>query len=603
MRARDLAALLAQSCPAVAEMLLPDGKRKGREWVCGDVDGAAGNSLKLCLEGGKAGVWKDFATDESGDLIGLWMKARSLSLVDACSEAHKFLGIAEARIENPPKAYAKPSREGVTAPTLPALHYITTARRISTEAVKAYRVAVKGSAIMFPYLIGGEIVAAKYRPWNEKKFWTDADCMPCLFGWQAMPAAARVAYIVEGEFDALAMWDYGRPALSVPFGGGKGDKQRWIDNEFDRMALYDEIYLCLDNDPAGKEATLEIVARLGRERCRIVTLPRKDANECLMAGVSAAEIDACIANAKTLDPESLKGAWEYESELQREFLKSADGDCGIRLPWNKVGDHLMLREGEVSIWAGINGHGKSEVIGHITVDALASGHRACVASLEFLPPKYLKRLSRQATTHSDLSSRQVTEVVNWFRDCLWVFCPKTTAKAGEIRDVFAYAARRYGIKLFVVDNLSKCGFGEDDYTGQKGFIDTLSDLARDLSIHIAIVAHMRKTEKGEMQPPGKGDVKGSGGITDLADTVVTVWRNKPKELALQEGKGHEMNQGRRFVDQADCLLLCSKQRNGESEPLINLWFNQPSHQYVERPNLLPYQYLGSAHPRIEAGAA
>lgn len=594
MRACDLASLLAKSAPAVAEMLLPDGKRKGREWVCGDVDGSAGNSLKLCLEGGKAGMWKDFATDEGGDLIGLWMRARSLSLFDACSEAHQFLGITEAKLENAPKAWSKPSREGVSAPTLPAVRYMTADRKLTPDAIKAYRVAVKGNAIMFPYLIGAEIVAAKYRPWNEKKFWTDADCMPCLFGWQAMPNDARAVFITEGEFDAMALWCYGHPALSVPFGGGKGDKQRWIDTEYDRLSVYDEIFLCLDNDAAGKEATLEIVARLGRERCRLVTLPRKDANQCLIDGISAEEIDRCIASAKTMDPESLKGAWEYEADLLREFAMAADGEQGIRLPWEKTHDLLILRDGEVSIWAGINGHGKSEVMGHVTIEALANDHRACVASLEFLPAKYLKRLTRQAMLTSYLSPHQVTTMSNWLRDRLWVFCPKSTGKASEIRDVFAYAARRYGIKLFILDNLSKCGLADDDYTGQKGMIDVLSDLARDLSIHIAVVCHMKKTDKGEMSPPEKGDVKGSGGITDLADTVVTVWRNKPKERAIADGRGHEVR------NDPDALLLCSKQRNGECEPVIKLWFDLKSHQYVAEPDQLPWQYVGIHEARQTA---
>lgn len=42
-----------------------------------------------------------------------------------------------------------------------------------------------------------------------------------------------------------------------------------------------------------------------------------------------------------------------------------------------------------------------------------------------------------------------------------------TAKTRRILEVFAYAARRYGIRFFIIDNLAKCGLGEDDYNGQK----------------------------------------------------------------------------------------------------------------------------------------
>ncbi|QSA97506.1 hypothetical protein [Methylococcus sp. EFPC2] len=51
---------------------LPNGKCSGREWPIGDRSGADGQSLKVCLEGNKAGVWSDFASgDKGGDAISL----------------------------------------------------------------------------------------------------------------------------------------------------------------------------------------------------------------------------------------------------------------------------------------------------------------------------------------------------------------------------------------------------------------------------------------------------------------------------------------------------------------------------------------------------
>jgi twinkle protein len=55
----------------------------------------------------------------------------------------------------------------------------------------------------------------------------------------------------------------------------------------------------------------------------------------------------------------------------------------------------------------------------------------------------------------------------WFSDRLWVFKLTGTAKADRLLEIFAYARRRYGIDLFVIDNLAKCGLDEEDYGGQK----------------------------------------------------------------------------------------------------------------------------------------
>lgn len=556
--------------------LLPDGKRKAAEWVCGDADGGEGNSLKLRISGDKQGVWADFATGESGDLIGLWMATRHCDLPTACQDAMDWLGIKEAKVDHPKREWSKPSRDGVKKLPELAVQWLQSVRKISPEAVKAYHVADKNGALMFPYLREGELVAAKYRATKEKKFWTDANCEPCLFGWQALQADARSVVIVEGELDALAMWDYGFPALSVPFGGGGKDKQQWIENEFDRLAVYDEIFLALDNDAAGKEGVAEIIKRLGRERCRIVTLPRKDANDCLIDGVERELIAEAIKNAKSLDPEALKSAADYEDATWGEFSRVASGEVGIRLPWLRASPLLVLRPGETSIWAGINGHGKSQIVGQIAVESARAGYKVCIASLEFIPPKMLRRMQCQ-----HLGMRQPEEAASrmlskeW-RGKVWVFDPGIKNKSETLLETMGYAVKRYGIDLFVIDNLAKLGISEDEYAKQAQFVDRLTDFSRTHNTHAALVHHVKKTDAGETQPPKKGDVKGSGGITDLVDTVVTVWRNKPKETKLRENRGVPYEG---YDEEPDAILSCHKQRNGDAEPTYRLWFESPSFRY------------------------
>lgn len=88
-------ALLASSAEALCQMLLPGGKRVGREWCAGDVRGGPGNSLKVALEGVKAGTWCDFAgaADEKGDLLALWMGARGCDFKTALHDAAHWLGL------------------------------------------------------------------------------------------------------------------------------------------------------------------------------------------------------------------------------------------------------------------------------------------------------------------------------------------------------------------------------------------------------------------------------------------------------------------------------------------------------------------------------
>ena len=70
--AADIAAALGARAEAVCRRYLPQGKKQGRYWVAGDLEGARGRSLFVRLHGpGVPGKWTDAATGEHGDLLDL----------------------------------------------------------------------------------------------------------------------------------------------------------------------------------------------------------------------------------------------------------------------------------------------------------------------------------------------------------------------------------------------------------------------------------------------------------------------------------------------------------------------------------------------------
>ncbi|WP_333679905.1 toprim domain-containing protein [Dyella sp.] len=587
MRASEIAQRLASQVDGVVRLLLPHGKRAGQEWRAGSTEGDAGQSLGVHLTGDKAGVWADFSSGESGDLIGLWMACRKLDLRDACKEAMDYLGIREDRLDPPVKRYSRPTREGVHGLSAEHLAWLTGERKLAEASVRAYRVATRDGAVMFPYLRDGELIAAKYRK-LPKQFRQDADCEPCLFGWQAVAPDARSVIICEGELDAMAWHTYGFPALSVPMGGGGGAKQGWIASEFDRLALYDTIYLSLDSDGPGQQAEREITDRLGRERCRVVRLPFKDANDCLKEGVSVVDMAGCLRDARTLDPSELRCAAEFEDAVIAELHRVDDG---MVLPWRKTHELVKLRPGETSIWAGVNGHGKSAVVSHVVADLVMHAARCCVASMEFRTPVWLMRMARLIAGTNTPTEAYLREIVRALKGCLWAFDVAAAAKASRILEVFRYARKRYGIELFVIDNLTKCGFADDDYSGQKQFVESLSDFARIEETHVAIVAHMRKGDN-ENQPAGKMAVKGSGGITDMVDTVFEIWRNKPLERFLERYADQEEKPPLPpNMSHAHTYLNVLKQRATGLEPSIALWFDKGTTQFMGGPDVKPRPLL------------
>lgn len=173
--------------------------------------------------------------------------------------------------------------------------------------------------------------------------------------------------------------------------------------------------------------------------------------------------------------------------------------------------------------------------------------------------------------------RMVIDLYEQFRDWtdgkLWMYDQQGTVHWKQVCAVARYCAKELGIKQFFVDNLMKCVQGEDDYNGQKAFVDELCAIARDHDMHIHLVHHIKKPAN-EDHVSGKYDFKGTGAITDQPDNVIAVWRNKTKERAAQAKK---------MVSETepDAKLLIDKQRNGSGwEGLIGLWFDRPSQQFL-----------------------
>lgn len=599
MNLSEISQRLNDSMLATLRYLLPAGVVQGAEYCVGGLGGEKGQSLRVHMSGNKAGVWSDFASGESGgDLIDLWAAVRSVPLVAAIDEAREWLGIERPKFVAPQRTYSAPIKPERTrkVEATPVEQFLKD-RGLNDVTIRTFRIAADGDRVLFPFIDPmGETRMIKFRDIHDKKRQgpTSAGQMPILFGWHAADPNAREVWITEGEFDAMAAHQMGVSALSVPFGGGKGAKQQWIENEFDNLDRFETIVLALDMDEEGEAAAREIAERLGMHRCLRVSLPRKDMNECLLDGLDINEIRR---TGKAFDPEELRCATDYREEILKELFNSDEDSRGFAPLLNKLDGNLRFRDAELVILNGINGHGKSQMAGQFSLDAMLQGKRVCIASMEMPARRLLTRLTRQA---SGCSTGHPTEgyanaVIDWYAGKLWLFDLVGTAKTKRMLEVFEYARKRYGIDVFIIDNMSKCGIPDDDYTAQKKFMEDLCDFKNVTGTTLFLVTHSRKGES-EDAPTGKMDVKGSGSITDLADTVLTIWRNKKKEKEVDEATfgGEELSEELLF--KPDSVLFCSKQRNGEWEGNVGTYWCGGSMQFKNNPKDAPRQYVAYSRP-------
>ncbi len=574
--------LLSERVESLCAHLLPNGKRNGKHWEVGSVDGEKGQSCKVYLDGNG---YYDFSTSEGGDYIALWQTVKACDFALAIDQCKAWLGIHEPERKKTYKPAVKP--KSIRNATSNVLDYLK-GRALSEDTINDFKVVEDSQngkpAIFFPYIVGGELIHYKIlgveRQNGKKQIRASQGTEPCLFGWQTIPPELKTIIICEGEIDAMSFYEYGLYALSVPFGGGDGAKQDWIECEYGRMARFEEIYIAMDSDEPGQIAAIEIANRLGVDRCRIVKLPKKDANECLNSGVVLEEITKAIDGSRHLDIDELISPKKYADETL-DWMYGDQSQNGFDTPWKKVTADWRPGWHEITIINGVNGHGKSEIANQFAIHAAFDNHTTMIASMELAPKVLNTRLIRMCSSSHKPAMELARKVLDTLHEKIWIaeFGAGLTPK--KLLSVMEYAYRRYSVKVFLIDSLMKCGIAEDDYNGQKAFVESLCELKKRWPIHILLVTHSRKGES-ENRPTGKMDVRGSGAITDLVDNVLICWRNKAREAAVKKlnRNEHLTDDEQKLIDKSPgTMLALEKDRNNGNEQKFGLFYR--NHQFIE----------------------
>lgn len=264
-----------------------------------------------------------------------------------------------------------------------------------------------------------------------------------------------------------------------------------------------------------------------------------------------------------------------------ELIKNGDSLTGIKLPWCKTHDKVRLGEGEVSVWAGINGHMKSMILGQVAMWA-SRDTTIGIASFEMPVAVTLRRMVHQAAGTDQPDIRFANDFMTWAGERMWFYNRLDSVPAARVLACVLHMGETLGCKLVVIDSLMMCGV-TDDMEKERKFMAQLTALAKSLKIHVALVHHVRKPAKGDdSYIPTRFDVKGNGAIVDLASTLFLCWNNKKKkrmESILEQGGKLSPDDQDEYDNAPDQLLIVAKHRHGSFEGSIPLWVH-PSMQFT-----------------------
>jgi archaellum biogenesis ATPase FlaH len=461
-------------------------------------------------------------------------------------------------------------------------------RKFSQQTLSLLKVSEIDGKITFPYYENKELVMVKYRHETPDGKWKSFSMEPggkLVFWGMDLCSPDMPLVITEGEMDTLSVWECGIQGVSLPNGCKSLD---CVDLCWDWLKQFKTYYIWTDNDEGGIEARNNLIKRLGPSKCLIVAHPRyKDANEVLYFEGKDGVIK-CISDAEAIPLIGLKSLAE---------LPEYDPTKDILVPTGiyEVDDSIEggLRMGEVSIWTGFNSSGKSTLLGQVMLNAIDQGFNICVYSgelpdrifrywvdLQAAGPEYIKQeTNKRNKLINKPDFKIIPHIRNWYSDKFWLYSSEEVTTQEAILEVFEYAYRRHDCKIFMADNLMSLALGahsdSDFYRKQADFIGRCKDFVKKYDTHIHIVAHPRKSQNGEI------DVAGSGNITNWADNVFEMKRFTQKELA-----GMETDPKFKGKDISNSLKVKKNRFLGRQDRVFFLSFNEISKRYYT-PGLSP----------------
>lgn len=201
--------------------------------------------------------------------------------------------------------------------------------------------------------------------------------------------------------------------------------------------------------------------------------------------------------------------------------------------------------GQLTIWTGKSGHGKSTFISQMLVEAIEQGYKVCSYSGELKLETFKKWIDLQIAGDENIDlvedreysrfkkiikPETLTKIESWYNEKIYCYDNRQIQENIEnnfVIHVIEEAIRNYGCKVFLIDNLMTCSFDnskiQDFYKAQSDFVGRLSYLTKAYDIHIHLVAHPRKTTSNTIT---QDDISGTSDTFKRADNVFCIERNE-----------------------------------------------------------------------------
>ena len=511
----------------------------------------------------------------SYDIFKYYQEYEEKTFIEAIEEVKKHVGIFDVVPKfnvAPAKKYVKP-KTNMRELSEKSREYMAK-RKITQDTLDAWKVKEttyhKEPYYVFQYFLNNQLEFVSYRVArkiknNNEKGGREKNTKAILWGMDHIDQTKPVL-ITEGQIDAMSVYQAGyKNVVSVPAGA---QNMTWIEHCWEWLQGCSEFILWKDNDEAGNKCEEAIKRRL-KNVSVVYSEEHKDANELLFYKGEDA-VMSIITEALNKKPDGIIDVSDIE------YVKTEYSNDGIETGFYEYDAHVEDWKGqEITVMFGRDGEGKTTIMSQIIAHNIEKQNKVFLYSGEMSKYKiqnwlyrqvvgnnveHLEKIKTKYTEKMEIKDSAIRKIKEWHRDTFYLFDLneyEILKNLDKFFDVLSISATKYGVKLFVIDNLMSILEENADSlnSDQANFVQQCKFFAIKYNVHVVLLAHPNKIKEECYDNDGnltKRDISGSKNISNKADNIISVERNwdttenKECDLIMISQKDRESGQRKVF---------------------------------------------------------